>query len=116
MISKCHPNHSLILDPEYVTWNDYFTKQELDEILSYDDPTITIDLSNKEGLDILMSNKLHSNIYSEDEIVGRVWKVISWAFDQGRIVAGRKISVRSNNYKNPVLKLYLYHYYHRLED
>lgn len=48
-----------------------------------------------------MSNKLHSNIYSEDEIVGRVWKVISWAFDQGRIVAGRYV----------IIFIYVYSYF-----
>lgn len=46
-----------------------------------------------EGLDILMSNKAHVTIDSEDEIIDRIWKVIPWAFDQGQLIAKRYVIV-----------------------
>lgn len=46
-----------------------------------------------EGLDILLSNKLHSNIDSEDEIIDRIWKLIPWAFDQSLIAAKRYVII-----------------------
>ena len=50
-----------------------------------------------EGLDILMSNKAHVTIDSEDEIIDRIWKVIPWAFDQGQLIAKRYVAVLSTN-------------------
>lgn len=46
-----------------------------------------------EGLDILLSNKLCVSIDSEDEIIDRIWKATSWAFDQGQIIAKRYVAV-----------------------
>lgn len=46
-----------------------------------------------EGLDILMSNKIHSNIDSEDEIIDRIWNMIPWAFDQGQIISKRFVII-----------------------
>ncbi|GAA5799249.1 hypothetical protein HPULCUR_004659 [Helicostylum pulchrum] len=48
-----------------------------------------------------MSNKLHSSVDSEDEIIDRIWKMIPWDFDQGQIVAESDDGISDQQIKAP---------------
>ncbi|KAG1046697.1 hypothetical protein G6F43_010827 [Rhizopus delemar] len=101
------PKSSITIDPNYhnliqmhKTISEQYVNPQTDSYNYWTKKSLI------EGLDILMSNKVHVTIDGEDEIIDRIWKVIPWAFDQDQLIAKReKTSEVSSEQMNQRRKL-----------